>query len=146
MSDTDAPGAESAPEAGAETTDIRAAIVHGMDLVLSTDAKNFLLRFDTSAGKVDLAARTTNVGALIGEFIKIAAEAGSRLPSQVGPAPQVHPIQVGRIEILPGRVGSEIILALQSGPLTLTFAIELEDFADAWNKAGNLASSPHRTQ
>jgi hypothetical protein len=114
-----------------ETASIQAAMLQGLNLILSTDAQHVVMRLETSAGQIDIAAKTSNLGALVREFLKVAGDAGDRLPPQLGVSPDAAPVTVDQVQVARQNEGSRLLLTLGAGPLSLTFAVERDQLMSA---------------
>ena len=103
-----------------------ARVSSGVAITASEDGKFVVMTFSTKGEPVSIAIPAQNIGHMIAHLIGVAeSEAGIRATKVPKGEITSVPIAVASLGVAQGRSETEALLAIHTGPMTLTFAVDL---------------------
>lgn len=98
----------------------------GVTAIVSEDGNHIGMTFKTYGEPIRIAFPAQNLGHMIAHLIGVAeSEAGRKVTKLPKGEVTSVPIAVAGLGVSPGRSETEALLSIRTGPMTLTFAVDL---------------------
>jgi hypothetical protein len=104
-------------------------VASGVNCITSDDGKFISFVFHTPKGPISAAMPASNIGDMVAELIRVAQQLSATTKTEIAQNETItaRPIDVAALGVSPGRIPSEGILAIRTGPLTLSFSVQLSN-------------------